>query len=130
MKTFEVSLENELHLVKVTVFGELFQKDGEEIVTVARTTAVEHGYNILYDMRQATTTVPFASWFNLPRNLDVFKDVKTLRTRVAVLASKQDKAVGDYKFYETVVANLGLKLRVFFEEDEAIEWLIVKHSTK
>lgn len=126
MKTFEVSLDNELRLVKVTTFGELFQKEGEEIVSVARRAAIEHSYNILYDMRQSTMTVPFASWFNLPRNLEIFKDTKTWRTRAAALVSPDDKALGDYKFYETVTANLGLKLRVFFEEAEALAWLAEK----
>jgi hypothetical protein len=130
MSTFEIFLDNERHIVKVTAFGELFQKDGEEIITAARTTAVEQSYNVLYDIRQATTTVAFASWFNLPRNLDVFKDTNAWRTRAAVLVSKQDKAIDDYKFYETVAANLGLKLRVFFEEAEAIEWVADEPSTE
>ncbi|MGC2238095.1 MAG: hypothetical protein WA584_18180 [Pyrinomonadaceae bacterium] len=123
MSSFEVFIDAELRLVKVTAFGEFFQKDGEEIITTARKAAAEHDYNIIYDMRQATTTVAFASWFNLPRNLDVFKDIEPWRTRVAVLASKQDKALNDYKFYETVTGNLGLKIRVFFEETEAMKWL-------
>ncbi|MGI9055497.1 MAG: hypothetical protein ACR2F2_06810 [Pyrinomonadaceae bacterium] len=48
-------------------------------------------------MRQATTTVPFGSWFNLPRELDVFKDLSVWRVKAAILASPSDKAVDDYK---------------------------------
>ena len=121
--SYEVLLDHENFLVKITAFGELYQKDGEEIITVARTTAAEYGYNVFYDIRQATTTVAFASWFHLPRKLEVFKDMKTRRVKAAILASKQDKAVGDYKFYETVTQNIGIQLRVFFNEDEALTWL-------
>jgi hypothetical protein len=123
MHTFEVFVEHELKLVKIVVQGEMFLEDGEKIITVARTTAAEHGYDVLYDLREATTTVPFASWFHLPRNLPVFQNPRTRRVKAAVLASPKDKAVDDYKFFELVSDNVGLKLRIFFNEEKALKWL-------
>ena len=123
MPFFEVFVDHQLKLVKITVTGEMFEADGKEIITVARTTAAEHGYNALYDISKATTTVPFASWFQLPRNLPVFQNLETRHIRAAVVASPHDKAVEDYKFFETVTHNMGIQLRVFFDEDEAIKWL-------
>ena len=80
---------------------------------------------MLYDVRQATTTVAFAGWFHLPRYLPVLQDSKTKSVKAAVLASPQDKAVEDYKFYEIVTDNVGIKLKVFFDELDALKWLNV-----
>lgn len=123
MASFDVFLDHERRLVRITAFGELFQPDGEEIITTARTKAAEHQYNVLYDIRQATTTVNLANWFNLPRRLEVFHERKTRQVKAAVLVSPTDKAMEGYKFYEVVTDNLGIKLRIFFDETEAIEWL-------
>ena len=108
----------------------MFQADGERIITAAREASAENNYDILYDIRQATTTVPYASWFSLPRELEVFKDLNAWRFKAAVLASQSDKAVDDYKFYELVTGNIGLRIRLFFEENEAIEWLLQNRDSK
>jgi hypothetical protein len=129
MNSYDITLDPENQIVKIKAYGELFQKDGEEIITAARLKAAEHKYNVLYDMREATTTVNFASWFELPRKLDVFKNAATRSVKAAVLASNTDKAVDDYKFYEIVTDNIGIKIRVFFDEAEAVSWLAKKPLT-
>lgn len=126
LSSFEVFVDHELRLVRITAIGELFQADGEKIISTARSTAAEHGYVVLYDIRQSTATVPFSSWFHMPRNLSVFQNFQTKRVKAAVLASPDDKAVEGYKFYEIVTENLGISLRIFFDEDEAIKWLQTK----
>ena len=129
MSSFDLLVDNKLKLIRITVIGEIFQAEGEKIITMARSTAVEHGFFVLYDIRQATTTVPFASWFHMPRNLPVFQNLQTKLVKAAVLASPQDKAVEGYKFYETVTANMGLSLRVFFNEEKAIKWLQTNNNS-
>lgn len=123
MQSFEVFIDHENRLVRITTYGKLYQKDGEQIITVARKTASEHSYNVLYDMRKATTIVSFSSWFSLPRDLDVLKKIETRFVKAAILASPDDKSIEDYKFYQTVAENLGLRVGVFFEENEALAWL-------
>ncbi len=123
MNSFDIFVDHNLKLVKITATGELFQADGEKIISLARETAAEHSYHVLYDIRQATTTVSFSSWFHLPRELEVFQKLPTRKVKAAVLVSAGDKAVEDYKFYENVMENLGIPLRVFFSETEALEWL-------
>lgn len=120
---FEILLDHELYLIKVVISGEIFQSEGEEIISTARLKAAEQDYNILYDMRQATTTVLMSNWFNLPRRLEVFNDKKAYFIKAAVLASPKDKAFKEYKFYETVTSNMGLKLKVFTDEAKALSWL-------
>jgi hypothetical protein len=123
MSSFEVFLDDEQSLVRIVATGEFCQSDGENVITTARQTAAEKNYNILYDMRAATTNVAFINWYTMPRNLEVFKNQKAHKIKAAVLASQSDKALDDYRFYEIVTANLGFKLRVFLDEAEAVEWL-------
>lgn len=123
MHHFEIHLDHKQQLVKVTVLGEIKQLNGEKIITAARQNAAEHDFDILYDIRRATTNVSFVSWFNLPRKLEIFKAPTARHIRAAILASPDDPAIDEYKFYETVVGNLGFRLRVFFEEADALEWL-------
>lgn len=123
MSYFELSVDHELKLIRITVIGELFHKEGKEIITTGRTTAAEYGYDVLYDMRQGTTTVNFSEWYFLPRDLKVFQIKKTKDVKAAVLVSPQDKAAEGYKFYENVTTNMGISVRIFLDESEAIEWL-------
>ena len=117
-----------MKLIRVTAAGEMFQADGERIITAAREASAENKYDILYDI--SVTTVPYASWFSLPRELGVFKEFQCMAFKAAVLASQSDKAVDDYKFYELVTGNIGLRIRLFFEENEAIEWLLQNRDSK
>ena len=130
MNSFEILVDPDLELVKIIASGELLQADGEKIITLAREAAAKYSYNVLYDIRGATTTVAFSSWFHLPRELSVFQSLPTRRVKAAVLCSPNDKAVEDYKFYQTVMENLGISLRVFFDETEAADWLRIKRKKR
>lgn len=123
MNFFTISLDNNQRLVIIKAEGVLHQSDGEKIITEARTAAAENDFDIIYDMRQATTKVNFASWFHLPRKLEVFKDVKAHSIKAAILVSEKDKALKEYNFYQTVTQNLGFNIKIFLSEDEALEWL-------
>jgi len=122
MAFFEVIIDDERRMVKIIASGVFFQEDGEKLISTARRAAAERNYNVLYDMRNATTEVAFANWYTMPRNLDVFKGDATRKVKAAILTLETDKALDDYRFYETVSANLGFRLRVFTTETEAIEW--------
>lgn len=123
MNSYKIELDHTRHLVKITANGELLQSDGEAIITNARKQAAENNYNILYDMRNAITKVKFASWYHMPRKLDVFKDMKSRNVKAAIVVSNTDPALSEYKFYENVTQNLGFNLKVFLDEAEAIKWL-------
>jgi hypothetical protein len=123
MKSFNLNIDDENHLVKIFVVGQMSQKDGEEVISAARQNAMKFGYNILYDIRQATTKVEFSEWFILPRKLEVFKAPRARTVKAAVLVSQKDPALDDYNFYEDVTSNLGFQLKIFFDEAEALAWL-------
>ena len=42
MESFNISLDHELKLIRVTAIGEMFQADGERIITAAREAATEN----------------------------------------------------------------------------------------
>jgi len=119
---YDIKLDNENEIVRVVVSGELDKKLGEEIITNARTAATEHKYNILYDVTQATVLVSLIDWFFLPRTLPVLQnlEIRIIRAAVLIPAGDQERA---YNFYETVTYNVGMNLRIFFKEEEAISWL-------
>lgn len=122
MDSFEFDIDPERGLVQVRATGELLQEDGEQIITKARTRAAELGFNVLYDVRDATPKVPLANWFHLPRELGVFQESATRYVHAAVLITPGDHTE-EYLFYELVTKNLGLSVRIFFDETAALEWL-------
>ncbi len=57
----------------------------------------------------------------MPRELEVLTTGPTRQVKVAILIP-EEQAQG-YSFYETAAGNVGLSVRIFLEENEAIEWL-------
>jgi len=121
MGDYEILLNDDVKLVRVTAHGDLATSLGYEIVTKARNLAAEAGYSILYDVRDAVVHFTLTDWFYLPRELDVLKSAEAHTVKVALLIPP-DKTE-DYRFYEDVARNTGLALRIFLDEQEAIAWL-------
>lgn len=127
MASYKLELNNSLSYIRVEAFGDIEQEMGEKIITEARTLASENNYDILYDMRAASSKVQLSDWFHLPRTLDVYRHKKARFISAAVLLAPDEKMPDQYKFFETVVGNLGFRLKIFFEENEALEWLAKKN---
>ncbi len=121
MADYRLELDDEAHLVRVTVTGEMTKEDGDVIITASRTEASKHGFDLLYDIRDAFTNVPLGEWFFLPRRLDVLKGAEAAKRKVAILVKAEE--IADYKFYEDVARNAGLSVRVLLDEGEARAWL-------
>jgi hypothetical protein len=117
-----ITLDAERRLARIIARGELDREQGEEIITRALSTAAEHQYNILCDVRQAVVKVTLADWFYMPRTLAIFKneEVRAINTAILIAPGKQED---EYKFYETVIHNLGMNLKIFLKEEDALEWL-------
>ena len=119
---YSITLDDEKRLVRVVASGDIVREVGNEIITKALATAAEHHYHIFCDVRQATVKVTLADWFFLPRTLAIFKnkEVRSISTAIVIAPGKQED---DYRFYETVVYNLGMELKVFKNEKDALDWL-------
>lgn len=123
MVSYTIDQDKENQLIRVEVVGVITEGNGEKIITEARSAAGETGFDILYDMRRSSSKINISGWFRLPRNLDVYKAASARLIKAAVLISKDDKSVDDYMFFETVTRNLGFRLKIFFDEDDALLWL-------
>lgn len=121
MKPYGIQLHADLGLVRVDAYGEISRSIGEEIITKARKLASENNCGLLYDVREAILRVDFSRYFFMPRELSVLTTAPTRQVKVAILIS--EKQTSEYSFYETAAGNVGLSVKVFFVDDEAIEWL-------
>jgi hypothetical protein len=119
---YSITLDPGNNIVRVVAHGELVKELGEEIITKARMTAAEHQYHILCNVRHAEAIVSFADWFFLPKMLPVYKENKTRTIKTALMISPGNQE-SEYHFYETVMYNEGMNLKVFLKEEEAVEWL-------
>lgn len=128
MNSFEILLDDTRKIVRLTATGTIDYPVLEKMIDAARKTAIETGYDILYDVRQARTKVSIGDLFFIPRNLEVFKDSRSQKALAVILASTEDKGIEGYKFYTTVLGNLGYKIRLFYEENDAVEWLLGHES--
>lgn len=128
MNSFEVLLDEKRNLVRLTAAGIIEYSSLEKMIDAAQKAAVENKFDIIYDVRQTQTKVPLANYFFIPRNMEIFKDSRSRSVSVVILASVKDRSIENYKFYATVLSNLGYKVRVFYEEAEAINWLVEPKS--
>jgi hypothetical protein len=125
MGEYKITIDHSNSIVRVIAAGD-FDKDlGDEMITKTRIAASENRYNIFCDATKAKVNVSVIDWFNLPSTLPVLQDQNVRRIKSAILipAGEQEE---NYKFYETVTHNVGMNLRVFLDEEEAINWLISK----
>jgi len=119
-KQYEITLDKERCIVRLIVRGELEKDLGEKIITQARTKASETLYNILCDVRQAKVKAVLADWFYLPRKLDIYPKTHAVKTAILITPGQQES---EYRFFETVAHNLGINIRIFLQEKDALEWL-------
>ena len=120
---YKIDLDQDRKVVIVTVQGKISNKSGKEVITNARSSAEEYGYNILYDLRETELSISVADLFHLARNPEVLGNPKMKYvTRVAILSVPDDQN-SNYNFYETTAHNAGLRVKVFMDEEEAYEWL-------
>ena len=119
---YTTTLNHEQRLIYLVAKGEFDFETAGELITDARKQAAEHQYSIFCDVRESSAKVNLVDWFYLPRRLLVYKDWKTRRVRTAILvrAGGQENA---YRFFETVTNNLGLRIKIFLREEDALEWL-------
>jgi hypothetical protein len=123
MVSYNIEIDDELQLIRTVVTGTIKAGNGEHIITESRNAATENGYDILYDMTGSAAKISITSWFQLPRTLDVFKHATARLIKAAIIIPQDDQSIENYKFFETVTRNLGLSIKVFFTEGEALKWL-------
>jgi hypothetical protein len=119
---YTITLNHEQGLIYLVARGEFNFETAGELITDARQQAAEHQYSIFCDVRESSAKVNLADWYYLPRRLFVYRDWKTRRVRTAILV-KTGRQENAYRFFETVANNLGLRIKIFLREEDALEWL-------
>ena len=119
---YTITLDHERGLVSVVAQGEFDINSGMELITDARKNAAENQYHIFCDVRASTAKVTLADWFFLPRRLGVYKNLETRKPRAAILVTP-GRQENNYRFFETVTTNMGLRIKIFLRAEDALEWL-------
>ena len=119
-KPYEINLDKERRIVRLTVHGEISKNIGKKIITQARTKAAETHFNILCDVRQAKVKAILTDWYYLPRELDIYQKTRAVKTAILITPGQQEE---EYKFFETVTHNLGINIKIFPQEKDALDWL-------
>ena len=117
--TYVISEDEDNNLVNLVVQGSLNKLEGEKVIVETRALASEKQYGILCDITQATFNVTLADWFYLVRNKDVYPNVGTEKT--AILINPDNWKI--FKYVEDVTQNVGLKIKIFRNKDDAMAWL-------
>jgi len=119
-KQYEIVRDEEQCIIRLNVYGELAKDVGENVITQARTKAAENQYNILCDVRKAKIKAAFIDWFYLPRKLEIYSKTRAVKTAILVTPGHQEEG---YSFFETVAHNVGIKIKIFIKEADALVWL-------
>ncbi len=117
--TYEISEDENNHLVNLVVHGSLNKHDGEKVIIETRALAAEIQCDILCDITNATFNVTFADWFFLARNKDVYPNISSAKT--AILINPDSWKL--FKYVEDVTQNVGRKIRIFRKKEDALAWL-------
>ena len=120
---YTITLDHDRRLVHVIAQGEFNRDSGDELITNTLGKAAEYHYSILCDVRQLKAKVGLAEWYFLPRRLPVYRNAKTryIKTAIVVPMGKQEKV---YRFFATVTRSFGMNIRIFLQEEDALEWLL------
>ena len=117
--SYVISLDDESRMIRLVVKGEISKSEGERIIVEARNRAAENEYDILCDLTDASIKATMADWFYLVRNKEIYPSIPTEKT--AILVSPESWK--SFKFIENVTRNVGLKIRIFLQEEDALEFL-------
>lgn len=121
MMKVKTIIDQKLQLVRLTVSGNINIDEGKEMIRDARRNALKYGFNLLYDMRQATLDASVTDLYKLVWDGEVFDDPEMYKARVGILV--KESKLADYQFYETTASNAGLTVKVMHEEAELIKWI-------
>ncbi|MBS1794732.1 MAG: hypothetical protein JSS81_12805 [Acidobacteria bacterium] len=122
MDYFSLHVDEQNKLLRVKAAGRVLKADAADVINTARREAMKNDLNILYDLQAAKTTLTAFDWYELPRELEVFRTPTARRIRAGALISERDD-VGNLKFFENVLHNLGFNVKIFFHDEDAVRWL-------
>ena len=119
---YTIKIDTVRKVVRVLVSGIFDAEEAPRMTTEARRAASDSGLNILYDLRSASSCkLENSDIFWWPRTIPALKTPGATRVRVATVYAAAQKPAVD--FWETAFRNVGLAVRAFEDEDDALGWL-------
>ena len=107
--------------ITVRTTGNLNTKELAEMCVLIRKQAVASKSKIIFDYRLSKNFITITQayyWFS--DYYDVV-DMKLRQITTAIITNKEDKEF--FQFLETTCCNHGIPIKVFLEEEPAIDWL-------
>lgn len=117
--SYQITEDEENNLVHLVVHGSLKKKDGEKVIVETRSLASQLGCGILCDIRNASFDVNMADWYYLVRDREVYPTIP--KDKTAILINKESWKL--FKFVENVTRNVGMRIRIFRNKQDALDWL-------
>ena len=113
---------DEHKIIKVTVWGVLKTHETALMGIIVRVKAFEIGYKLLFDYTQLTSIQisSGAAYFWFPDHYDKI-NIKLRYIPTAILINEINYSA--FIFFENTCYNKGIKLKVFEENQKALEWL-------
>lgn len=108
-------------IIKVKVLGELKPKETALMGKNIRLKAKELNYKILFDLTEAENKVSISdAYFWFADHYDKI-DIQLRYIPTAHVTHEKDKSF--FSFFETTCYNKNIRVRMFMESKEALEWL-------
>lgn len=108
-------------IITVRTTGHLKTKELSEMGVLIRLQAIDMKYKIIFDHRLSKNLITITEayyWFS--DYYDVV-NIKLRQIRSAIITNKEDNEF--FQFLETTCSNQGIPIKVFLEEEPAIDWL-------
>ena len=123
-KTLEYSYEiiDEYKIIKVTVLGNLTTQEAAIMGIMVRVKANEMGYKLFFDYT-LLSSIKIAigdAYFWFSDHYDTI-NTKLRHIPTALLVNEKDKS--SFDFFENTCYNKGIRIRIFRENKNALEWL-------
>ncbi len=116
---YELKYDEERNLIMGQVHGEFDSRVVAKMVSDLGAMIREHDcYRLLNDLRDAKITPETLDIYGMPRVIE--KTREAVRCRRAILVTPP---LEDFLFLETASVNMGQQIKIFTDEEAAIEWL-------
>ncbi len=125
--SYTIVYNSETHSIETKVRGDLFFSEVKELMTDVALVVKEKGcFSLLSDYREAAIKLSTMQIYELPKILLSTYESLGLNARLLRRALVASKQAGDFQFFEAVTANNGQNAKVFYDIDEAKNWLYKK----
>lgn len=112
----------ELKIIKVNVFGDLLPMQAALMGIMIRTKAYEMGYKLLFDYTLISSVqISMGAayfWF-----IDHYDSINIAFRYIPTAYLVNEIIKSDFNFFELTCYNKGIKVRIFMENEKALEWL-------